>query len=139
MQKTVKTVYKLKGKLFRKWANGQNIYDSRTKVTPGVQLLPWICIHVYDHNCQTSIYPRSQVSTYRTIGSLVSNNILFLQEVRDGQTQMDHLTKQWYNDVRAAPSESDSEEEETVFTSSWQHDNHSQSETLIVNHYDTSL
>ena len=62
-----------------------------------------------------------------------------MQEVRDGQSQMDHLTKQWYNDVRAAPSESESEEEETLFTSPRQQDIHSQSEPLISNHRDTAL
>lgn len=60
------------------------------------------------------------------------------QEVRDGRTQMDHLTKQWYNDVRAAPSESEEEEEEeTLFISSRQQENHIQSEPLINNN--TSL
>ncbi|XP_050399408.1 sodium/hydrogen exchanger 8 isoform X2 [Patella vulgata] len=33
------------------------------------------------------------------------------QQVRDGRTQMDKLTDKWYQDVRAAPSESESEEE----------------------------
>lgn len=62
------------------------------------------------------------------------------QEVRDGKIQMDHLTKQWYNDVRAAPSESESEgDEETLFISSRQQENHSHSEPLISNHHDTAL
>lgn len=44
---------------------------------------------------------------------------MFLQEVRDAKTQMKNLTKQWFNDVRAAPSESDEEdEEETLFINS---------------------
>ena len=47
---------------------------------------------------------------------------------------MDHLTKQWYNDVRAAPSESESDGEvETLFISSRQRENNSQSEPLIGN------
>ncbi|XP_033754678.1 sodium/hydrogen exchanger 8-like [Pecten maximus] len=33
------------------------------------------------------------------------------QEVREGKTQMDYLTNQWSKDVRAAPSESDSDDE----------------------------
>ena len=33
-----------------------------------------------------------------------------IQEVRDGQTQMQHLTKKWYEEVRAAPSETEDEE-----------------------------
>ncbi|OWF54577.1 sodium/hydrogen exchanger 8-like [Mizuhopecten yessoensis] len=33
------------------------------------------------------------------------------QEVREGRTQMDYLTNQWSKDLRAAPSESDSDEE----------------------------
>ncbi|XP_060080280.1 sodium/hydrogen exchanger 8-like [Ylistrum balloti] len=33
------------------------------------------------------------------------------QEVREGRTQMDYLTNQWSKDVRAAPSESDSDDE----------------------------
>ncbi|XP_060565414.1 sodium/hydrogen exchanger 8-like isoform X2 [Ruditapes philippinarum] len=40
------------------------------------------------------------------------------QEVRDAKTQMTNLTKQWFNDVRAAPSESSEEEEETLFINS---------------------
>ncbi|XP_046338391.2 sodium/hydrogen exchanger 8-like [Haliotis rufescens] len=36
------------------------------------------------------------------------------QEVREGQNRMKTLTNQWYQDVRAAPSDSESEEEEDV-------------------------
>ncbi|KAJ8303031.1 hypothetical protein KUTeg_019427 [Tegillarca granosa] len=42
------------------------------------------------------------------------------QEVREGRTQMDRLTNQWYKEVRAAPSESDSDEDEV--------------ETSLINH-----
>lgn len=34
---------------------------------------------------------------------------LFVQEVREGKNKVDSLTKQWYKDVRAAPSESEDE------------------------------
>ncbi|XP_046552177.1 sodium/hydrogen exchanger 8-like [Haliotis rubra] len=34
------------------------------------------------------------------------------QEVREGQNRMKTLTNQWYQDVRAAPSDSESEQEE---------------------------
>lgn len=33
------------------------------------------------------------------------------QEVKEGRTQINHLATQWYQDVRAVPSESDSEDE----------------------------
>ncbi|KAH3769234.1 sodium/hydrogen exchanger 8-like isoform X2 [Dreissena polymorpha] len=60
------------------------------------------------------------------------------QEVRDAKTQMTNLTKQWYNDVRAMPEGSQSEEdteeeEETIFTNT-QHnlDNGAQHEPLLA-------
>ena len=54
MQETVKMT--LKGKTFRKWANGQNIYDSENKLTQGVHLsLPWNYKHVYDIYSQTNL------------------------------------------------------------------------------------
>jgi hypothetical protein len=34
---------------------------------------------------------------------------LFQQEVRDGKNQMTHLTNQWYQEVRAAPSDTEEE------------------------------
>ncbi|XP_014783781.1 sodium/hydrogen exchanger 8 [Octopus bimaculoides] len=37
------------------------------------------------------------------------------QEVREGRTQMDNLTNKWYKEVRAVPSDSNSEED-TAFT-----------------------
>lgn len=46
--------------------------------------------------------------------------ILFLlsQEVREGQTQMNYLTNQWFKDVKkVAPTMSDSESEDEVETS----------------------
>lgn len=61
-------------------------------------------------------------------------SVLIDQEVRDAKTQMAHLTKQWYNDVRAAPSESDTDEEveeETLFISTRQAENHAQHEGLL--------
>ncbi|XP_052816436.1 sodium/hydrogen exchanger 8-like isoform X2 [Mya arenaria] len=59
------------------------------------------------------------------------------QEVRDAKTQMTNLTKQWYNDVRAAPdeslSENDDDEEETLFINSSRHNSESspQNEPLL--------
>lgn len=41
------------------------------------------------------------------------------QEVKEGRTQINHLATQWYQDVRAVPSESDSEDE---------------AETSLINH-----
>nr|XP_022320034.1 sodium/hydrogen exchanger 8-like isoform X1 [Crassostrea virginica] len=41
------------------------------------------------------------------------------QEVKEGRTQINHLATQWYQDVRAVPSESDSDEE---------------AETSLINH-----
>ncbi|CAD5117971.1 DgyrCDS6711 [Dimorphilus gyrociliatus] len=38
------------------------------------------------------------------------------QEVRDGRTQMNNLTNQWYQEVRNVPSESEDEQEEFVQT-----------------------
>ena len=45
----------------------------KIKLTAGVHLsLPWGYIHAYDNDSQfIGIYPRSQVSVYRTIGPLV--------------------------------------------------------------------
>lgn len=58
-----------------------------------------------------------------------------VQEVRDAKTQMTNLTRQWYNDVRAVPegSQSEDEEEETIFTHT-QHnsDNGAQHEPLLA-------
>ena len=41
------------------------------------------------------------------------------QEVKEGRTQINHLATQWYQDVRAVPSESDSDDE---------------AETSLINH-----
>ena len=38
--------------------------------------------------------------------------VLIFQEVREGRTQVRNLTNQWYSEVRAAPSESDDEDDE---------------------------
>ena len=74
MQKTVELT--LKGKTFRKWASGQNIYEFEKEINPrGILTLSWGYIHVYDLCSQTSllvnIYLRSQVSVYRIISPLV--------------------------------------------------------------------
>ena len=46
----------LKGKTCNKLANGLNLYDLKTKLTPEVALtLPWGYIHVYYHSSQTSL------------------------------------------------------------------------------------
>lgn len=39
---------------------------------------------------------------------------LILKEVREGRNQMDNLTNKWYKEVRAAPSESESDEASEV-------------------------
>ena len=62
------------------------------------------------------------------LSSIACNFIL--QEVRDAKTQMTNLTKQWYNDVRAAPEESFSEEEEETLFLNSRHNSES-SEPLI--------
>ena len=43
------------------------------------------------------------------VGEMCLHMMLCLQEVHDGTVQMKNLTKQWYQEVRAAPSESDEE------------------------------
>ena len=64
----------LKGKTFREWENGQNIYEFEKEIDPEDILTLFLgYIHVFDHYSQAkfiSIYPRSQVRVYMTIGSL---------------------------------------------------------------------
>ena len=71
MQKTVKMT--LKGKTFRKWLNEQNIYEVEKEIKPRGFLTLYIYMtfifkQVYLY--KKCIYLRSQVSVYRTIGSL---------------------------------------------------------------------
>ena len=61
MQRTAKM--SLEVKTFMKWANGQNIYDFDKEIDPGVILiLPWGCIHVYDHYRKQIYWYISQIS-----------------------------------------------------------------------------
>ena len=65
------TACHLKGKTCCKMANGLNFYDLKKTLIPGVILtLSWGYIHAYYHS-SISIYLKSRVSVYRTIGPLV--------------------------------------------------------------------
>ena len=39
-----------------------------------------------------------------------------MQEVREGRSQMNSLTAQWYKDVRAAPTDSEGEDDDDEIT-----------------------
>ena len=77
MQKTDKM--SLKGKTFRKWANGQNVYEFEKKMTQGLfrpcsgAFCKFTVKQVHWSNKFICIYRRSRVSVYSTVGSLVSD------------------------------------------------------------------
>ena len=66
----------------------------KTKLTPVHLSLLWGYIHVYDHNI--GIYPRSQVSIYRTIGLLV----IMLVHLFEYLSQVNILTAQTQSQLR---------------------------------------
>ena len=78
MQKNVKLT--LKGKTFRNWASGQNIYEFEKEINPrgysDTVLGIYTCVWPLLSNKLIDVYLRSsQVSIFRTIGPLVVNSV----------------------------------------------------------------